>query len=64
MDMAIGRSFRVDDRRTLELRLESSNFPNIVNITAFGTTVNASNYGVALTAASMRTNTVSLRVRF
>ena len=60
-----GRSFALgDERRRIEIRLEANNVLNQVNFTRVGTTVNASNYGLATAAASMRTMTAQVRLRF
>lgn len=64
LDLSVGRTFLLDDRRSLEFRAESSNFANIVNITGIGSIVNASNFGVATGAAPMRTHNLMLRLRF
>lgn len=65
LNMAVGRSFHLDEsRRSLELRMESTNTLNTVNITRIGTTVNASNYDLPLSAGPMRTMQASLRFRF
>ena len=64
INLSFGRSFRLDDRRRLEFRVDSSNFLNHANYTAVGTVVNASNYGFATNTGNMRTITAQLRLRF
>jgi hypothetical protein len=64
LNLAVGRTFRLDDRRALELRVDSNNFTNFVNVTGFGTVVNSSTYGVPANVAPMRTLSTSLRFRF
>jgi hypothetical protein len=65
LNMSAGRSFQLGEtRRSLDLRMESNNTLNTVNISRVGTTVNASNYGLALGAGSMRTMRAVLRFRF
>ena len=66
MNVAFGRSFRIggDARKRVELRVESANFANHVSFTSFGTVVNASNYGLPLAAAPMRSFNALLRFRF
>jgi hypothetical protein len=64
INLSFGRSFRLDDRRRLEFRVDSSNFLNHVNYTGLGTVVNASNYGLATNTGNMRTVTMQLRLRF
>ncbi len=61
----MGRTIHLDEsRHALELRMETTNTLNTVNITRIGSTVNASNYDLALAAGSMRTMQASLRFRF
>ncbi len=65
MNGSVGRNIRFGDtRRSLDLRMEANNILNTVTINRFGTTVNASNYGVALNSANMRTMTLNVRFRF
>jgi hypothetical protein len=53
-----------DNRRRIELRMESGNLTNHVNYTSVGTVVNASSYGLPLATAGMRTISGVLRFRF
>jgi trimeric autotransporter adhesin len=64
--IGLGRSFRLgpDSKRRIEFRFESTNFLNHVSYANLGTVVNASNYGLALSAAAMRSNNATLRLRF
>ena len=65
LNIGFGRSFRVhDDRKRLEVRVESNNITNTPNITSFNTVVNASNYGLPLAVNGMRTVTATARLRF
>ena len=65
MNLGFGRSFRVhDDRKRLEVRVESTNLTNTPNITSFNTVVNATNYGLPLAVNGMRTVTATARLRF
>ncbi len=64
LDLSLSRSFRIDDRRRVELRVDSQNFTNRVGFTGLGTVVNASNYGWPTATAPMRTVTSTLRLRF
>ena len=65
LNIGFGRSFRVhDDRKRLEVRVESNNVTNAPNITSFNTVVNASNYGLPLAVNGMRTVTATARLRF
>jgi len=64
-NMSFGRTFRFkENRRSVDVRIESNNVFNHVNFTRVGTTVNASNYGLATDAAPMRTVMANLRFRF
>lgn len=64
LNSSFGRSFQFGERRSVDLRVESSNVLNQVNITRIATTVNASNYGLATGASSMRSVNLNLRFRF
>ncbi len=64
LNLAIGRSFQIADRRSMEFRAESQNFTNRVSYTNVGTVVNAINYGLATDAARMRTVSLTVRFRF
>ena len=65
LNAGFGRSFRVhDDRKRLEIRVESTNITNTPNITNFFTTVNGSNYGLPSAVNGMRTVTAVVRLRF
>ncbi len=64
-NLSLGRGFQLgSERRELEVRLEAENAFNTVNITRIGTTVNASNYGLATAAGPMRRVSLELRLRF
>ena len=64
ISFSFGRSFTISERRRLELRVNSDNATNHVNYTAFGTVVNALNYGIPTSVSSMRTITLTARFRF
>jgi TonB dependent receptor-like, beta-barrel len=64
LNASFGRSFRLDDRRQVEFRVESQNVTNHVSISGFNTVVNAKNEAVATSAAAMRKLTLNLRLRF
>jgi hypothetical protein len=65
VNLSFGRSFPLgEEHRRLEFRIEAENALNMVSYTRFGTTVNASNYGLVTAAAPMRSVTAQLRVRF
>ena len=52
------------ERRRLEFRVNSDNVLNNVNYGALGTVINALNYGIPTSVASMRTVTLTARFRF
>jgi hypothetical protein len=58
------RSFRIDDKRRIEFRLDSTNPINHVNITSINTTVSSIQYGLPTAAGAMRTVTFTVRLRF
>jgi hypothetical protein len=64
LNASIGRSINLSERRRLEFRLETTNLTNHVNLTSFGTVVNASNYDVPLAAGAMRSLNMVVRFRF
>jgi hypothetical protein len=65
VNAGFGRSFQFDEsRRRLELRLEANNILNHVNYTNINTVVNATNYGLPISTASMRTLSAVVRFRF
>jgi hypothetical protein len=65
LNAAFARSFQFgESRRRLELRLETTNVLNHVSYTNIETVVNATNYGLPISAAAMRTLSAVLRFRF
>jgi hypothetical protein len=58
------RSFRIDDRRRIEFRIDSTNPLNNVNITQVNTVVGSVSYGLPTGAAAMRSVTATVRLRF
>jgi hypothetical protein len=65
LNMTFGRSFQFGEtRRRLEFRFEGTNVLNNVNYTSVNTVVNATNYGLATAAGTMRQLDVVLRFRF
>ncbi|HTA44423.1 MAG TPA: TonB-dependent receptor [Bryobacteraceae bacterium] len=58
------RSFRIDDRRRIEFRIDSTNPMNHPYITQINTTVGSLQYGLPLTAGAMRSVTATVRLRF
>jgi trimeric autotransporter adhesin len=66
LNLGVGRSFSLsgDNRRRIEFRVDAGNITNHVNYTSLGTVVNASNYGLPLATAGMRSVNGTLRFRF
>jgi hypothetical protein len=58
------RSFRIDDRRRIEFRIDSTNPINHVAITQINTTVGSLQYGLPVGAGAMRSATATVRLRF
>jgi trimeric autotransporter adhesin len=58
------RSFRIDDKRRFEFRIDSTNPLNSVEIRGINTTVGSINYGIATNAYAMRSVTATARLRF
>ena len=58
------RSFRVDEKRRIEFRVDSTNPINHVNVTQINTTVNSIQYGLPVGAGAMRSVTATVRLRF
>jgi hypothetical protein len=61
---AVGRIFRLGERRSIDLQFQAQNVLNHVTITNWGTVLGATNYGLATGAAQMRQITANLRFRF
>ncbi len=64
INAGIGRSFSLGERRRIELRAEANNLTNHVNFSNVNTVVNASNYGLPVSAGGMRTMNLVVRFRF
>jgi hypothetical protein len=61
---AVGRVFRIGERRSVDLQFQAQNALNHVTITSWSTVLGATNYGLATSAAGMRKLTMMLRFRF
>lgn len=66
LNAGFGRAFQLGEsvRRRLDLRLEAQNVLNKVNLTSYGTVVNAANYGEPTAAAAMRSVQITARFQF
>jgi hypothetical protein len=60
----IGRVFRMGERRSIDVQMQSQNVLNRVVITNWGTVLGANNFGLATSAAAMRRLTLNIRFRF
>jgi hypothetical protein len=64
LNASMGRTFRLDGRFNLDLRMDSTNLLNHVTFTSWNTTVNSTQFGLPTTANSMRSIQTTLRLRF
>jgi hypothetical protein len=64
MNLLVQRTFRTGERKQFQIRLDSTNVTNHVNIVSVGTVVNALTYGVPAAAGGMRTLTSHLGFNF
>jgi trimeric autotransporter adhesin len=65
VNLSFGRSWKViDERKRVELRVDSTNTLNKVNLTGYYTTINAINYGLPSNVGAMRAITATLRLRY
>jgi hypothetical protein len=58
------RSFRLDDKRRIEFRVDANNPLNHPYVTQINTTVNSIQYGLPVGAGAMRNVTATVRLRF
>lgn len=64
LNASLGRTFRVDSRLNLDLRIDSSNALNRVTFTSWNTVVNGSQFGLPIAANPMRSLQVTARLKF
>jgi hypothetical protein len=64
LNASLFRSFRIDDKRRIEFRIDSTNPLNHVNVTSINTTVGSLQYGLPVAAGAMRNITATVRLRF
>jgi hypothetical protein len=64
LNTSVGRTFRLDSRFNLELRVDSTNFLNHPTFTSWNTTVNSAQFGLPAAANAMRSLQTTLRLRF
>jgi hypothetical protein len=64
MNLSLARNINLSERNRMEVRVDSTNFLNHVNISNIGTVVNSLTYGLPSSAGGMRTLSATLRFRF
>ncbi|MDE3105374.1 MAG: TonB-dependent receptor [Acidobacteriota bacterium] len=64
LDSSLGRTFRLVDQKNLELRLDSTNMLNKVNVTSWNSTTTSSQFGLPVAANPMRSMQMTLRLHF
>ena len=64
LNASLFRTFRLDDKRRLNFRIESANPLNHVNVTGIGTTIGSVNAGLPVAATGMRNVSATLRLSF
>jgi len=64
LNASMGRTFRLNGRLNLDLRVDSTNLLNHVTFTGWDTTINSAQFGSPTTANAMRSMQTTLRVRF
>ena len=61
---SLGRTFRVAERKSIDLRFEATNALNHVTFRSFNTTIGSNNLGLLSNPSAMRSLTATLRFRF
>jgi hypothetical protein len=61
---SLGRTFRVTERKSIDLRFEATNALNHVTFRSFNTTIGSNNLGLLSNPSNMRSMTATLRFRF
>ena len=64
LNISMGRTFRLNDKFNLDLRVDAANALNHVTYTSWNTTVTSAQFGLPAAANAMRTIQTSMRVRF
>ena len=64
MNASFSRTFRLRDRYSLDVRIDSVNPINHVTYTSWNTTINSPQFGTAVAANAMRSLQTTLRLRF
>ena len=61
---SLGRTFRVTERKSIDLRFDATNALNHVTFSSFNTTIGSNNLGLLSGPSNMRSMTATLRFRF
>jgi hypothetical protein len=61
---SLGRTFRVTERKSIDLRFDATNALNHVTFSSFNTTIGSNNLGLLSNPSNMRSLTATLRFRF
>ncbi len=64
LNASLGRTFRMSDRYSLDLRVDSTNALNHVVYSSWNTTVTSAQFGLPTSANAMRSLQTTLRLRF
>jgi hypothetical protein len=64
LNASVGRTFRLKDKYSLDLRVDSINTLNHVTYTGWNTTINSGQFGLPASANGMRMLQTTLRLRF
>lgn len=64
LNASMGRTFRLNKRLNLDLRVDATNLLNHVTFTTWDTIINSTQFGLPTTANAMRSLETSLRMRF
>jgi hypothetical protein len=64
LNASAGRTFRIGERRSIDLRFDATNMLNHVTFNQFNTTIGSNNLGLLQNANAMRSMTATLRFRF
>ena len=64
LNASLGRTFRVSERRSIDLRFDAVNALNHVTFRSFNTTIGSNSLGLLAGPSNMRSMTATLRFRF
>jgi len=61
---SLGRTFRVTERKSIDVRFDATNALNHQTFRSFSTTIGSNNLGLLASPIAMRSLTATLRFRF